>query len=178
MDERPDASSQMRQRRKITMPQDSLVKEDSEGRIEGVYRAEARRLRSSLLAFTGDVTIANDAVAEAFAQAISRGGAIRDPNRWVWRAAFHIASGELKRRSSGGPLVEGPADEPGFELAEQSGALLAALAKLPSKQRAALVLYYLADLPTAEVAKRLGVTQATVRVHLNHGRNRLRSLKI
>lgn len=152
------------------------MKEDSEGRIEGVYHAEARRLRSSLLAFTGDPAIANDAVAEAFAQAIARGKEIRELDRWVWRAAFNIASGELKRRASGGPLAAGPAHEPGFELAEQSATLLAALAKLPSKQRAALVLYYLADLPTAEVAKRLGVTQTTVRVHLNHGRNRLRSL--
>ena len=43
--------------------------------------------------------MADDAVAEAFAQALRRRSEIREPGRWVWRAAFRIARGELKRRS-------------------------------------------------------------------------------
>ena len=155
---------------------DLTVEAMTEDRIEEVYRAEARRLRSSLLAFTGDLAIANDAVAEAFAQCVARGEAIRDPARWVWKVAFRISRAEMQRRSKHGDMPAGLVAESGFELAEQSAELLAALAKLPIRQRAALVLYYLADMPAAEVAKHLGVTQTTVRVHLNHGRTRLRSL--
>ena len=156
------------------MTQDVHVGTDR-SRIEDVYRAESHHLRRSLLAFTSDVSIANDALAEAFAQAISRGPAIRNPTRWVWRAAFRIATGEMKSR----PVLDtgdGTLTEPGFDMAEQSAELLAALATLPPKQRAAVVLHYLTDLPTAEVAKRLGVTSTTVRVHLNHGRARLRMI--
>jgi RNA polymerase sigma-70 factor (ECF subfamily) len=153
---------------------DVAVEAPTDNRIEEVYRAEAHRLRQALVAFGRDVDLANDAVSDAFAQAIARGKAIRDPTRWIWRAAFHIARGELKRRSDerGSPIDAKP--RPEFD--DRSEELLAALGKLPPKQRAAIVLFYLVDLPTKEVAKRLGVTETTVRVHLNHGRARLRAL--
>jgi RNA polymerase sigma-70 factor (ECF subfamily) len=159
----------------IDVTQDVDVETDP-SRIEAVYRAEAQRLRRSLLAFTCDASIANDAMAEAFAQALARGSRLREPSRWVWRAAFRIASGQMKDLPKQQGTEFGTLNDPGFEVAERSAELLAALAKLPTKQRAAVVLHYLADLPTAEVAKRLGVTSTTVRVHLNHGRARLRTI--
>ncbi len=63
--------------------------------IEAVYRAHAPRLWRSLRAWTGDATITDDAVAEAFAQALRRGDALRDPERWVWRTAYRIAAGAI-----------------------------------------------------------------------------------
>jgi hypothetical protein len=52
--------------------------------------------------------VANDAVAEAFAQAIRRGDEVRDPLRWVTKAAYRIAAGELQLRRRGDyPLAEG-----------------------------------------------------------------------
>ena len=126
------------------------------------------------MAFAGDQEVASDAVNEAFAQALARAGEIREPAKWVWRAAFRIASGELKQRRRLVPPAEGrgaadPAAEPAAEL-------LSALAKLPPKQRAALVLHYYADLPTRDIAVILGSSAATVRVHLSVGRKRLRGL--
>ena len=47
--------------------------------------------------FAGDREVASDAVAEAFAQALRRGDAIRSPERWLWRTIFRIAAGELKQ---------------------------------------------------------------------------------
>jgi DNA-directed RNA polymerase specialized sigma24 family protein len=38
----------------------------------------------AVLAFAGDPEVASDAVAEAFAQALRRGDAIRSPERWLW----------------------------------------------------------------------------------------------
>ena len=54
--------------------------------------------------------------------------------------------------------------------------LRAALAALPPKQRAAIVLHYRVDLPVREVAAILGASTPTAKVHLHRGRNRLRQL--
>ena len=51
-----------------------------------------------------------------------------------------------------------------------------ALAQLPHKQRASIVLHYFADLPAAEIGQVLGCSEATVRTHLFRGRARLNSL--
>jgi RNA polymerase sigma-70 factor (ECF subfamily) len=42
----------------------------------------------AVFAFAGDPEVASDAVAEAFAQALRRGDAIRSPERWLWRTVF------------------------------------------------------------------------------------------
>ena len=68
--------------------------------LEAVYRQDGDRLWRALYAFAGNEDVASDAVAEAFAQALRRGAAIRDKRSWVWRSAFRLASGELKRRSA------------------------------------------------------------------------------
>src|SRR5437762_3012389 len=83
--------------------QDARVSASTGDRIEALYRDEGARLWRSVYAFTGDREVTNDAVAEAFAQALNRGDAIRDPRAWVWKAAFRIAAGELKRRTLAPP---------------------------------------------------------------------------
>ena len=81
------------------------------GDVEAVYRSDGDRLWRALYAFTGDEDVASDAAAEAFAQALRRGSAIRDVRSWVWRSAFQIARGDLKRGSS---LLRGPMPEGAF----------------------------------------------------------------
>src|SRR3954452_4927403 len=68
-------------------------------RVEAVFRSVHRRLWRSLLLFTGDAELASDAVAEAFAQVLRRGGAVDDVEAWVWRSAFRIAGGLLAAQS-------------------------------------------------------------------------------
>jgi RNA polymerase sigma factor (sigma-70 family) len=141
-------------------------------RIEGLYRSEMPRLWRAVLAFTGDPEIASDAVAEAFAQCLRRGDAIRSPAAWVWRAAFRIAAGDLKSRA----LVTGPKVEEAYEMPERAGELVWALRRLPPRQRAALILRYYGGYSAKESAAILGSTAATVRVHLSRGRRHLRTL--
>ena len=148
----------------------------TEDRFERVYREEADRLWRALLAFSGDRTIASDAVSEAFAQALARGRAVHDPARWIWKAAFRIASGELQRAARDRPPAYVAASDGGAALSDESLALLSAIGRLPDRQRAVVVLHYLTDLPTSEVARRLSVQPVTVRVHLNQARERLREL--
>jgi RNA polymerase sigma-70 factor (ECF subfamily) len=140
--------------------------------LEAVYRQEGDRLWRALVAFAGDPDVASDAVAEAFAQALRRGSGINDLPAWVWRSAFRIASGELKRR----PMTVDRIPDRGYLPATADLDLLQALAQLPDKQRAAVILFYYADAPVREIARRTGMSQLSVRANLSRGRKRLKDL--
>jgi RNA polymerase sigma-70 factor (ECF subfamily) len=139
-----------------------------------VYREHGDRLWRTVLAFAGDPEVASDAVAEAFAQALRRGDEIREPDRWVWRAAFRIARGELKARRDRGQSF--PLREERYGMDTETVELIEALRRLPSKQRASVVLHHGAGYPVRDVAEIIGSTPAAVRVHLSRGRRRLRDL--
>jgi RNA polymerase sigma factor (sigma-70 family) len=140
--------------------------------VERTYRAQAERLWRALVLFSSDPDVASDAVSEAFAQAMARGSSIHDLDRWVWRAAFNIARGDLKRRArQSGELPELPAEVP-IETVD----LVRALAKLSSKQRASVVLHHYAGYSTRETARIIGSTTGAVGMHLDRGRKRLREL--
>jgi RNA polymerase sigma-70 factor (ECF subfamily) len=141
-------------------------------RIERLYRKRGDRIWRVLLAFSGDPEIASDAVAEAFAQVLRRGDEVRDPERWVWRTAFRVAAGELKRQGRSDVLTT----EGSYEMEMPARELIVALGALSERQRASVVLHDGAGYPAREVARILGSTEAAVRVHLMRGRRRLRDL--
>lgn len=141
--------------------------------VERVWRDDGPRLWRSLVAFGGDKELASDAMAEAFAQALGRGAAVETPDRWIWRAAFRIAAGELKERHriavTDIPPISVGMPEPVADLVQ-------ALRTLSPNQRAAAVLSIYADMSTRDVARILACSQATVRVHVSQARRRLRVL--
>jgi RNA polymerase sigma-70 factor, ECF subfamily len=143
------------------------------GEVEAIYRQDGDRLWRALYAFAGNEEVASDAVAESFAQALRRGTAIRDVRSWVWRSAFRLAAGDLKRQST---LARGPMPEGAFHDAHPDGQLLVALQALTPQQRAVIVLHYYADCPVREIARRTGINQLAVRAHLSRGRKHLRVL--
>ena len=139
--------------------------------IEQLSRETRSSLWWSLLAYTGSGEIASDAVAEAFAGALANVDAIRDPAAWVWRVAFRIATDELQ--ATRGRLTE---PEGSYEIDDRAIHVLTGLQHLSVSQRAVVVLYYLEDRPTKEIATMLGVAPTTVSVHLHRARQRLRSI--
>jgi RNA polymerase sigma-70 factor (ECF subfamily) len=141
--------------------------------LEAVYRQDGSRLWTALYAFAGDEEVASDAVAEAFAQALRRGPAIRDVRSWVWRSAFQLAKGDLKKRSA---LAHGHMPEGAYHDVHPDDELLAALQALTPQQRAVIVLHYYADCPVREISRRTGINPLAVRAHLSRGRKRLRLL--
>lgn len=145
----------------------------SDDELDRLYREHGDRLWRSVLAFCGDREIASDAVAEAFAQCLGRGAAVRDPGRWIWRAAFRIAAGELKDRQRRHTMLQA---EQSYEIPEAAGEILEALSQLSPRQRAAVILHDHIGFSTKEVAAIVGSTAATVRVHLSQGRRRLRAV--
>ncbi|TMK47278.1 MAG: sigma-70 family RNA polymerase sigma factor [Actinobacteria bacterium] len=152
--------------------QDASVSTGRRGDLERLFQKDGARIWRALVAYSGDRDVASDALAEAFAQALARADGIRSPERWVWRAAFRIAAGELKDRRRVHPTSGASA----YEMPEPPHDLIAALGELSPRQREVLLLRHYAGYPTRDVARILGSSAATVRVHLSQGRRRLRRL--
>jgi RNA polymerase sigma factor (sigma-70 family) len=151
-----------------------VARVETDDQLDHLYREHGERLWRAVFAFCGDRDVASDSVAEAFAQCLGRGAAVRDPGRWIWRAAFRIAAGELKDRRRRRAMAVGP--EEGYEIPEAAIQVLDVLSRLSPRQRAIVILHDHIGYSTKEVAAIVGSTAATVRVHLSHGRRRLRSL--
>jgi RNA polymerase sigma factor (sigma-70 family) len=151
--------------------QDAAVRV-SVDRFESVFREEGARLYRALYAFAGDREVASDALGEAFAQAIARGDAIRDPAAWLWKVAFLLARAELKQR----PALHDPHHDETYEMPDPLPHLFEALSRISPNERLAVVLHDYADRPTDEIARILGASRATVYVHLSQGRRKLRDL--
>ena len=151
--------------------------EPSTRRVRDAYERIHARLWRAVSAWSGSRHVADEAVAEAFAQALRRGPDIADVDAWVWRAAFRIAAGELKQQRARALSV---ADVPERTTAdpprEDRLDLEEALELLSEQQRACVVLRDLVALSARETAAVLRTTPATVRVQTMRGRTRLRTL--
>lgn len=117
-----------------------------------------------------DVGLTDDVVAAAFARTLERGGSVRRRDAYVYRVAFRLAQ-KLRRP----PTVEAVPeraewDDPGVV------ELFDALAHLSPGQRAAVFLRHQEDLPVAQVARMMGTSSGTVRIHLLRARGRLAAL--
>ena len=70
--------------------------------------------------------------------------------------------------------IESYIDSLSFETPEQSE-LFEMVLKLPAKYRVAILLYYFEDYSTVEIARLMGIPDATVRTHLKRAREKLKS---
>ena len=141
--------------------------------LGAVFDGHAAALYRTILAFTGGRSgVAEDAVGEAFARAAAQLNDIDDPVAWLYRVAFNVAADELRRDRR---RADHALDDP-VQLPPEALGLFEAMRHLPPRERAAMVLFYVNDLPVAEIAARMGVAAAAVRVHLMKGRRRLRDL--
>lgn len=109
-------------------------------------------------------------MAEAFARAMASRVAIRSPRSWLYRTAFRLAAAELRLGRRALPLVDNAVSGP-----EEIVEVVQALRLLSPGQRAAAFLRYEVQLPTKEVARLMGTTEAVVRVHLFRASRRLRA---
>jgi RNA polymerase sigma-70 factor (ECF subfamily) len=145
---------------------------DGDHDFDAIWRDEGPALWRAVLVYGGGRRdVADDAVAEAFARAIERGEAVREPVAYLYRLAFRIAAADLKRMAA----LAGEEDREVMD-AVQDVDLLRALRELSPDQRAAVYLRYRADLPIAEIADRLGTSSTAIRVRLMKARRRLAPL--
>jgi RNA polymerase sigma factor (sigma-70 family) len=139
--------------------------------IEHIYKESGDRLWWALLAYTADREIASDAMAEAFARALSSSATIRDPAAWIWRVAFRVATDYLReaRHTSMDPKAS-------YEMDQQALGVVVALRQLTRRQRAVFILFYLDDRSTNQIAELLGLAPTTVSVQLHRARRQLRAI--
>lgn len=150
--------------------------------LQEIYAASAGRLVAQLYGVTGDFAEAQDAVHEAFARALARGGGlggVDNPEAWLRRVALNVARSRHRRRAVFERLARGgriapPAAVP--PLSPDHVALVTALQRLPRPTRETVVLHHIADLPVAEVAAALGCSVDTVKTRLVRGRRALATL--
>lgn len=150
-----------------------LIDETRHERVRAAYERDHARLWRSLYAFSGSRPIADEACAEAFAQALRRGNDIHDVSAWVWRSAYAIARGELRRRSAMevlGSSQDTPVEPDGLTR------VLASLAELPERDRELLVLCHVAGWKPGELSRVLGVPSGVLRVRLHRATRRARAL--
>ena len=149
---------------------------ESEDPIQCCFDASYRRLVGQLYGVCGDLSEAEDVVAEAFARAVSRRRTFErldNPEAWLRTVAVNLARSRYRRRKVGERLigrtqVAQSSHRP--DLSADRMALVAALRALPDHQRETLALHYFADLPVADVAETLGVPVGTVKARLSRGR--------
>ncbi|EIV92425.1 SigE family RNA polymerase sigma factor [Frankia sp. QA3] len=153
---------------------------DAEFRAYFASRLPALLRLAYLLA--GDAADAEDLAQTALARAFVAWGRVRTsdtPDAYVRRILVNAHSRRFRRRRVGETLMsevpDGSTHPGGLADVEDRVGLAAALAVLPTRQRAVVVLRYCEDLPEVQVAAILGCSVGTVKTHASRGLARLRA---
>lgn len=155
---------------------------------EEFVQAHLKRIYVLIYRLVGNATDAQDLTQEVFIKALQRQEQLRDLEKaanWLSRIATNTALDHLRRRSRRAEAdlegLSGPLPAPGEESpedlllrAERAALLEEGLSRLTPRERAALVLRDLEDLPAEEVARRLNCGKATVRSHIANARIKFR----
>jgi RNA polymerase sigma-70 factor (sigma-E family) len=140
------------------------------------YRTSRDSCLKAVTAVVGDRQLAEELVAEAFARAWTSWGKVRRhaaPRGWVVRTALNTGVSWWRRRREV-PLADHDAAIPADMSGGLDPALMAALRRLPTRQREVLALRILLDLDTETTAKTLGIAPGTVMAHLSRALAALR----
>ena len=156
-----------------------------EPEFERFFLRHYDQLVRSLTAVTGNEEMARDCVQEAFVKAAVRWKKVsrfENPVAWVRRVAInrsrdlHRADQRRRRREERVTPVDAHASDDEAPLVEGSMRLVALLDELPTMQRSAAALFYVDDMPVAEIAEVLEISPGAVKFHLNRARTTLRAV--
>ena len=145
--------------------------------FEAFFRREQPKLVALGMAMSGDRETGRELAQEALIRAYHQWDKIRNyerPGAWVRRVLINLSTDNARARSSELRALERMDPNGSVMLPDVAadGWWRAVLA-LPERQRAAVALHYLDDLPVSHVAEILGVTPGTVKASLAHARAHL-----
>jgi RNA polymerase sigma-70 factor, ECF subfamily len=155
------------------------------------FEALVRRYQRPVLAiarrFAHDEDDAEDLAQRAFINAAARAAGWRGGSfkSWLFRIVVNLAKNHLRDtarfdRSNEAAEREahaaGASAEERIARAQEQRALREAVARLPRRQREVLLLRIDGDLPFAEVAATLGITEVNAKVNFHHAVQRLKKL--
>jgi RNA polymerase sigma-70 factor (ECF subfamily) len=141
------------------------------------YEQEYVQVVRTLALAIGDLDLAEECVAEAFARALARWrtvGAMKAPTGWVYTVAMNVArdsfrKGRAEHRWADSASLDRPVSAP----EEPADVLWHAVAALAPQMRTAVALRYIADLPESEIARVMGIARGTVAATLHRARIQL-----
>jgi RNA polymerase sigma-70 factor (ECF subfamily) len=153
---------------------------------------------STVVRLLGRDDQAEDIAQEVFLKAYENFGMLQEsatPGGWLKTVATNLSLNYLSRYRKRwsffsefrrqGESEGSSADEPAFDIAvpdtlvddlaasQRAAIVEQALAELPDHQRIALVLYHFEEMPYADIARRLNVSLAKVKIDIMRGRNAL-----
>ena len=149
-----------------------------------LYASHAPRARGLAFLLTGDAALAEDLVQDCFVRLAGRVLPVADPGAYLRRMVVNAAHSHHRRlrvrrdRAGDEARVVGAdtdSSPDGADTRAERDRLLAALAALPERQRAAVVLRHWLDLSEQQCATELGCSVGTVKSLASRGRAALRS---
>ncbi|MFG2004228.1 SigE family RNA polymerase sigma factor [Spirillospora sp. NPDC048911] len=152
------------------MDHQRILESSTPADVGRLYRDHVLSLIRLAMLMVGDSPTAEDVVQEAFLGLHRRQGLLRDPDRalaYVRSAVLNRCRSVLRRRAVArrfGQSQQPPAwsAEDGVLATERRHQMLAAIARLPLRQREVLALRFYCDLPENEIAGVLGISRGTV----------------
>ena len=146
--------------------------------VEALYRTHWTSMLRLAVFLVDDVTTAEDVVQDAFIALHRQQRRIREPyavTAYLRTAVVNRSRSTLRRRITARrhlrvaePQTAAPASE-SVLIAEEHREVLAALHRLPRRQREVLVLRYWSDQSEAEIAETLGISRGTVKSCASRG---------
>ena len=154
------------------------------GFVEELFAAHHGEIYAYLIRMLRDPELAADLTQDAFIKAYRNYNVLEKPENaraWLYQIAHRVALDHIRRQKiirflpwTGESHGAAPSTERLVMDAHLSGDLQRALAKIPERQRAALLLAEIHDLTGLELAAALGVSHVAARALLTRARESLR----
>ena len=137
--------------------------------VTALYRSHALGLTRLAFIVLGNRQSAEDVVQEAFCGLFRIWDRLPDDTNVLGYLRVSVVNGcrtvirRRKRTPQSMAIPPAPSAEAAMLVGEERRAAVAALRRLPPRQREALVLRYFADLPEQETAEAMGISRGTVK---------------
>jgi RNA polymerase sigma-70 factor (sigma-E family) len=147
--------------------------------LAALHREHYRSLVRLAALLLGDPESSEEVVQDAFVRLQLRWGGLREIDRapaYLRSAVLNGARSLLRKRGvrrryaeRRSPVIEARSAETGALAGDDHRRVVAALRRLPPRQREALALKFYLDLPEAQIASAMGVSAGSVKTHVHRG---------
>ncbi len=149
-------------------------------RFEMLHAEHQQRVLRTAYRLLGRLEDAQDVSQEVFLRLLKHLDKIEgDPQFWLYRVTVNVCNDYYRRKPALVQAVElehtdpSPTAERLLQADERKKLLMAGIARLPEREREAIVLRDIEGLTTREAAAILGIEEVTVRAHICAGRAKL-----
>lgn len=162
----------------------TAIEWDADQAVTRLYSEHYRPLVRLAALLVRDHATAEEVVQDAFVAMHGAWRRLRDPNKalsYLRQSVVNRARSVLRHRAvvekhAPKALPDAPSAEHGALGELERAAVIAALRRLPTRQREAIVLRYYGDLSEAQIADAMGISRGAVKSHTARGIAALRSV--